>query len=114
VAVTDFERNRDQGHVWRLDPDSGRVLAKIRVGRLPGAMAVDGESVWVVNAGDSTLSRIDVQTNRVETHEVASAPGGMVAASGSIWLTHPRDGTVSRTESDSGRRVAVIPTGGSA
>jgi DNA-binding beta-propeller fold protein YncE len=114
VALTDFDRNRDQGQVWRLDPDSGRVLAKVPVGRLPGAMAVEGESVWVVNARDSTISRIDAGTNRVETYDVASEPGGMVAANGSIWLTHPRNGTVSRIEPDSGRSVAVISSGGSA
>jgi DNA-binding beta-propeller fold protein YncE len=113
VALTDFGHG-DAGQVWRLDPTTRRVIARLRVGRLPSAMAVEGDSVWMVNAGDDTISRIDAQTNRVQTHQVASEPGGLVAAEGSIWLTHPRDGTVRRIEPASGRTVATMPVGGSA
>jgi DNA-binding beta-propeller fold protein YncE len=77
-------------------------------------MAVEGNSVWTVNAGDDTISRIDAGTNRDQTHRVASQPGGLVAAEGSIGLTHPRDGTVRRIEPAMGRTVATIPVGGSA
>jgi streptogramin lyase len=113
VSLTDFGHG-DAGRLWRLDPRSRRVIARLRVGRLPSAMAVDGDSVWLVNAGDDTIARIDARMNRVQTHEVASKPGGLVAAAGSIWLTHPRDGTVRRIEPASGRTVATIPVGGSA
>jgi DNA-binding beta-propeller fold protein YncE len=113
VSLTDFG-DGDAGWVWRLDPLARRVIARLRVGKLPSAMAVEGNSVWMVNAGDHTISRIDAETNRVETHEVASQPGGLVAAAGSIWLTHPQDGTVCRIEPASGRTVATIPVGGSA
>ena len=113
VSLTDFG-DGDAGWVWRLDPLARRVIARLRVGRLPSAMAVEGNSVWTVNAGDATISRIDAEANRVETHEVASQPGGLVAAAGSIWLTHPQDGTVRRIEPASGRTVATIPVGGSA
>jgi hypothetical protein len=113
VALTDFGDGAT-GRVWRLDPLAQRVIARLRVGRLPSAMAVEGDSVWLVNAGDDTIARIDARTNRVQTHEVASQPGGLVAAEGSIWLTHPRDGTVRRIEPASGRTVATIPVGGSA
>jgi DNA-binding beta-propeller fold protein YncE len=113
VSLTDFGHG-DAGRVWRLDPRTRRVIARLRVGRLPSAMAMEGDSVWLVNAGDDTIARIDAQTNRVQTHEVTSEPGGLVAAAGSIWLTHPRDGTVRRIEPASGRTVATIPVGGSA
>jgi hypothetical protein len=113
VSLTDFG-DGDAGRVWRLDPRSRRVIARLRVGRLPSAMAVAGDSVWLVNAGDDTITRIDAQTNHVETHKVASQPGGLVAAAGSIWLTQPRHGTVRRIEPASGRTVATIPVGGSA
>jgi virginiamycin B lyase len=113
VSLTDFD-DGDAGWVWRLDPITRRVIARIRVGRLPSAMAVEGNSVWMVNAADATISRIDAATNRVQTHQAASPPGGLVAAAGSIWLTHPGDGTVRRIQPASGRTVATIPVGGSA
>jgi hypothetical protein len=40
-------------------------------------MAVEGDSVWLVNADDDTIARIDTGTNRVEAHDVASEPGGL-------------------------------------
>jgi hypothetical protein len=113
VALTDFG-DGETGWVWRLDSLARGVIARLRVGRLPSAMAVEGNSVWMVNAGDASISCIDAETNRVETHKVASQPGGLVAAAGSIWLTHPQDGTVRRIEPASGRTVATIPVGGSA
>jgi streptogramin lyase len=113
VSLTDFD-DGDAGQVWRLDPLARGVIARLRVGRLPSAMAVEGNSVWTVNAGDATISRIDAETNRVQTYKVARQPGGLVAAAGSIWLTHPQDGTVRRIEPASGRTLATIPVGGSA
>jgi len=113
VSLTDFGDD-DAGWVWRLDPLARGVIARLRVGRLPSAMVVEGNSVWMVNAGDATISRIDAETNRVQTHQVASQPGGLVAAAGSIWLTHPQEGTARRIEPASGRTVATIPVGGSA
>ena len=113
VALTDFD-DGDAGWVWRVDPLARGVIARIRVGRLPGAMAMEGNSVWTVNAGDDTISRVDAETNRVQTHQAASQPGGLVAAAGSIWLTYPQDGTVRRIEPVSGGTLATIPVGGSA
>jgi DNA-binding beta-propeller fold protein YncE len=75
-------------------------------------MAVEGDSVWLVNADDDTIARIDTGTNRVETHDVASEPGGWPSTPRRIDLAdHPRDGTVRRIEPASGRTVATIPVG---
>src|SRR6185436_116068 len=46
--------------VTRLDPSSGEVQGEpIEVGRRPRGVAVGEGSVWVANAGDGTVTRID-------------------------------------------------------
>jgi YVTN family beta-propeller protein len=53
--------------IARIDPATNRVVEDVRVGRHPGAIAVDGRYVWVVNDDDKTLSRYDTRTGRVRT-----------------------------------------------
>jgi hypothetical protein len=42
----------------RVDPDSGSQ-EEAEVGRRPVAIAVGAGAVWVANAGDESVSRID-------------------------------------------------------
>jgi YVTN family beta-propeller protein len=66
------------------------VQAAIRVGEAPGAVAVEGSSVWVANSGDSTVSRIDPATNKViATIKVGGRPTHLTAQSGALWVTTP-------------------------
>ena len=44
----------------KIDPRTNKVVAVIRVGRNPTAVATDDDSVWVVNDQDQTLSRVDM------------------------------------------------------
>ena len=61
----------------RIDPATNRVSAVIDVGRAPAASAVGGQSVWVYNRDDSTVSEIDARTNRVrKTTPVTGLPAG--------------------------------------
>jgi serine/threonine protein kinase len=58
----------------RIDPATNRVSAIIDVGASPSLAAAGGQSVWVYNQGDSTISEIDTETNRVrKTTPVAVA-----------------------------------------
>ena len=65
--VADSERSL----VMRVDPDTRRVVARIRLTGNVAALAVGEDGVWVRAAGDdnpsarSRLSRIDPRTNRI-------------------------------------------------
>ena len=48
----------DAGLVVRVDAATGRILQRIRVGAKPRDLVFDGTSIWVVNQGSSTISRI--------------------------------------------------------
>ena len=44
-------------------------------------------AVWVANAGDGTVWRIDPVTYEVETIDVGGAPAGIAVAAGRVWVT---------------------------
>jgi hypothetical protein len=61
----------------RIDPATNTVSAVIDVGQAPAASAVGGQSVWVYNRDDSTISEVDARTNRVrKTTPVTGRPAG--------------------------------------
>ena len=71
----------------RIDPGTNSAR-QIPVGEEPVAVAVDEQAVWVANAGDGTVSRIDpVSVEVVETIEVGGSPAGIAAARGLVWVT---------------------------
>jgi predicted Ser/Thr protein kinase len=99
----------------RLDPETGRIAAVTPVGQGPQAVAVAGDTVWVHNWDDRTVSMVDAGTNAVErTLSISgSSPSTLGFATNAIaadesgaWvlstgergglLTHVRPGLVSR------------------
>ena len=70
-----------------IDPQTGRVLRTVRVGRLPRAVAVGAGSVWVANERDRTVTRIDPGTLDTETIAVGGVPTDIAAGEGGVWVT---------------------------
>jgi DNA-binding beta-propeller fold protein YncE len=50
----------DSAVVLRIDPTSGRVQLRVRVGKKPRGLVVSAGSVWVANSTSGTVSRIRV------------------------------------------------------
>ena len=51
-------------------------------------MAFGAGAVWVANASDGTVSRIDPETNEVvKTIEVGNAPAGIAVSDGLVWVS---------------------------
>jgi YVTN family beta-propeller protein len=106
----------DPGSVWRIDPGTGAVTARIEVGA--GAVSVAGttHAVWVASYLDDTVSRIDPATNQVlATIPVGAGPTSIAATAGTAWVTNSLDGTVGRIDATTNRvidiRVGECPMG---
>jgi YVTN family beta-propeller protein len=99
------------GDVQRIDPRTGRILARIRAGGAPAAIAVGEGSVWVTNNLDDTVTEIDPQTNRVTAEvSVGDSPTGIATGSGAVWVANSGDDTVTRIDphlADAARTIAV-------
>jgi streptogramin lyase len=72
-----------------LDPASGHVLARLRLGRTlaQGAAAPDG-TLWIPDKEQSVVYRVDPGTEQV-VDSFPAGPGAFVArrAFGSMWVT---------------------------
>ena len=115
-----------EGSVWvagpfggspltRIDPTRNRVFAKIAVPKFRSSgVTVAGGSVWVTDAGNDHVWRIDPGRNvAVATAEVGLAPLGVAFGHGSIWVANAGDGTVSRIDPVTARVAGTIQVGGS-
>jgi len=69
----------------------------IPVGRDPREIAVGEGFVWVANAGDGTVTRIDPR-GRVAGAPIAVGedPIGIAVGAGAVWTANFRAGTVTR------------------
>ncbi|MDQ4058287.1 MAG: hypothetical protein M3124_04110, partial [Actinomycetota bacterium] len=66
---------------------STSVTAMIEVGRSPIAVAVGDGFVWVANAGDESVSKVDPATSDVvETYPVDGIPAGLEFTGGYVWV----------------------------
>jgi DNA-binding beta-propeller fold protein YncE len=77
------------GAVQRIDPRTNRVISTFPLGRQPRFAAAGEGGIWVLNQGDSTVSRVDAATGR----EVARIPlgggsalGDIAAGAGHVWV----------------------------
>jgi DNA-binding SARP family transcriptional activator len=73
--------------VGAIDPDTNRLVAEVRVGRDPVAVAGGRSVLWVANRADGTLSRIDPRRFvRTRTLGVTAAPNDVATVEGTAWV----------------------------
>lgn len=87
-------------YVARIDPAGTRIESYQSVGRDPVAIAVGLAGVWVANAEDGTVTRLDPATGeRVDT---IGAGGGdlndIAVGFGSVWVANGNDGTITKID----------------
>lgn len=86
VWVTGFETNV----VTAVDASSGEVLASIPVGPKPRFLTAGSGSVWTLNQGDGTVSRIDEKSRKVTATIRAGIPGSggdICFGTNFVWAT---------------------------
>jgi branched-chain amino acid transport system substrate-binding protein len=72
--------------VAAIDP-AGRVLSYTDVGTSPSNVAVGEGAVWVLNADDQTVSRIDLDTREiVKTFGTGQTPTDIAVGEGAVWV----------------------------
>lgn len=93
---------------------TSKVVRTVTVGAHPTSIAAGAGYVWVLNADDQTISRIQPRTGSVRTIAVGSIPKDIAAGEGALWVgaqdasSHPstmttllridaRSGVVTRT-----------------
>src|SRR5688500_8349894 len=80
----------DKSVVVRVDPKSNLVTDQVEVGPNPRFTTVGGGSIWTLNQGDGSVSRVDVKTKKLITDIQLGVPGGggeIAYGEGYVWVT---------------------------
>jgi branched-chain amino acid transport system substrate-binding protein len=87
IELTGSESARAVGNaVAAIDP-TGRVDSYTEVGASPSNVTVGEGSVWVLNADDQTVSRIDPETRQVvKTFGTGQTPTDIAVGEGAVWV----------------------------
>jgi hypothetical protein len=104
------DRTRDE--VLRFDPVTLRLRGRVRVGDGPALLAGDSRAVWVGNAGESTLMRIDGADVVGAPVELGKQPDDLLLAFGQLWVAG-HDGSITRLDAGTGQPAgAPVQIGG--
>jgi ABC-type branched-subunit amino acid transport system substrate-binding protein len=97
------------GAVARIDPRSGRVVAKVAVGA--AGLAAGREGVWVLS--DKGVARIDPATNRVDTRIPLTFGNArdIAVGDGAVWVTDDPQGLLWRIDVGRSRTARTIDVG---
>ena len=85
---------------------------RLRAGRLPTDVAVEGSTVWVVSGRDNRVVALDRARRDAErvAHATGSSPLRLAVGAGSVWTANAGDDSVTRLDPllpGSGRRIAI-------
>lgn len=100
----------------RIDPTDGKVVATIKTGLGPRFLTIGGDSVWVQNNGDGTVTRIGADGTVYDTIAVSTQPveGGDIAFGGGFVWPRISAALVAKLDGKTGELLATYgPANGS-
>jgi serine/threonine protein kinase/streptogramin lyase len=98
--------------VYRLEPETRKVVAKIALGFEAGWLAAGEGAIWITNPRAESVTRVDPATNRAtRTFPTGRIPAVITAGAGAVWVANSRDGTVTRYDPASAD-IETIRVGG--
>ncbi|MAG55042.1 MAG: hypothetical protein CMJ83_02000 [Planctomycetes bacterium] len=106
--------DKDERKIFKIDPESGRVLFSIAFdGELAGT-AWDGAHVWQADRTSRTISRIDPETGNIDLSIPVDLPNGDVSGlfheDGGIWYGLSRLGQARKVKDTDGTFMKAFPT----
>jgi virginiamycin B lyase len=80
----------DKNLVTGVDPKTNRVIQTLEVGPQPRFVTTGAGSVWTLNQGDGTVSRVDAKTGKPVANIEVGVPGSggeLAFGNGHVWET---------------------------
>ena len=95
-----------------VDMNDGKVVADVPIYGRPVGLAVGEDAVWVTNADDGTVSRIDPDNREVvKTIGLGADVNTVAVGFGSVWVAGGNDETLFRIDSRENAREATLHFG---
>jgi branched-chain amino acid transport system substrate-binding protein len=87
IKLTGGDDTRAVGNALAAIDPAGRVVSYTDVGASPSNVAVGEGAVWVLNADDQTVSRVDPETRQVaKTFGTGETPTDIAVGEGAVWI----------------------------
>jgi virginiamycin B lyase len=101
-----------QGTLVKIDPDTNKVVAEIRLPAGSFALAFGEKALWATCTTQNLLTRVNPETNLI----VESIPVGkefrfLAVGDGFVWTLNQADGSVSKVDVKTNKVVATIEVG---
>ena len=74
------------GQLALLDARTGTLTRRIAIGTTPQVVAAGAGAVWVLDADQQTLSRVDPDTGRAATFATGATPTDVAAGPSDVWV----------------------------
>jgi YVTN family beta-propeller protein len=101
--------------VWRVDPSTNKVAAKIPLGGEPSGIALSHGAVWVAQAAGPSVARLDPDTNRVvktirvgPSRACCSEHMNLTATRGKLWVAVPNANEIVEIDPRTNHRVLTL------
>ena len=95
-----------------IDPSDNDIVAGIRVGDTPSAVAVGDHEIWVASFGDQTVSSLDPATHEVRTTKgISGTPSDVAIGEGVLWIANQFEGKLDRIDLRTGDQLSSIDVG---
>jgi YVTN family beta-propeller protein len=100
------------GSIVRIDPATNSVLARTGVAGRPTSIAVGRGHVWAVDAGSSTVVRLDAARGAPRTSSAHGVPSDVAVAGDVVAVANGADGTAALFDNSSGVFQQTVQLGG--
>lgn len=97
--------------VYRIDPATNAVVAKIDGGAFAHGILVQPGAVWISNGHEETLTRVDPATNRSLFIDGTGSGVGLAEGNGYVWASS-RDGDIFRVDPTTSHAVPLLHVDG--
>jgi YVTN family beta-propeller protein len=107
--VTDYK-----SFLYKIKIKTNKLIKKIKVGKNPYGIAINSKYVWVLNAGDNSVSKINISTNISEMFIRLSnkaSVSGISSDETNVWVTDSSNGVVYKISCLTGKIVNTIEVG---
>jgi YVTN family beta-propeller protein len=113
------------GSLWIVDSETNTVIEvdpvviqkerTLNVGQDPRAIAAGGDSLWVANYEDDTVTRLRIEASGATPDyteiPVGDGPIDVAFGEGAVWVVNQLDRSVTRIDAESGDVVKTIGIG---
>jgi YVTN family beta-propeller protein len=101
-----------EGALLAVDPDSGRVVSRLELGRGANDVIAFAGSVWVSNWRSHSVIRIDPTDVTVQAEiDAGDTPGELAAGRSGLWVADTRGTRILRVDPRTNRVVETVGVG---